>query len=578
QADSVLYSTIRLRLYVPVGTYGLIMWNAGSATNIYLNGQLVENVGIPASDAARSVPGTRLIYYTADTRDGVIEILQQTSNYTGQSIYNYADIVIGMPEAVREMYTKQNTIPAIVMGCFLALCLTHLVLCSMRHFSRKNLLFAIFCLVWFIRTGFVHPWILSSLLPLSRYTISRLYYLTHPLGMLLVCIALETLLPGVIQKWFLRVMTAICAAFACVYVFIDAAYMPEVLPYIYAFIAFALIYLIIRLCVKLRKPDIEQLALLAGTGVFLFGALYDIIFYNVIPAVSPAAPAIGNVSGRTMIEYALLVFLFFQMAVMFRATIREIAAAKEKEHLSRLEAETERRLSTAKSEFLGELSHELRMPISAIFGIAQLLQDMLDDEQPAIADLRDSARWVESEAERMDRLVSQLLDMTAIEAGHLTLKKERIPVEELFDRIQKIYFPMWGGARNRLIASLDRDIYVYADRERVQQILVNLVSNACKYTEDGDITLVAENENGMVRFSVADTGAGMAPDTLTTLFTRYPEMRGAVKGNGLGLYISRKIVEAHGGEIGAASEPGKGTRIWFTIPEEGESTEGDNEE
>jgi len=173
----------------------------------------------------------------------------------------------------------------------------------------------------------------------------------------------------------------------------------------------------------------------------------------------------------------------------------------------------------------------------------------------------------------MDRLVDQLLDMAAIESGRFTLKKETVSAAELFERINHIYFPMMNVGRNRLIIRLESDLTLYADRERVLQILVNLVSNACKYTQDGEITLAAVKENGVARFSVADTGEGMTQETLALLFTRYPKMRGDIKGvvgNGLGLFISKKFAEAHGGEIGVESELQKGTKVWFTIPTEGE--------
>jgi signal transduction histidine kinase len=238
------------------------------------------------------------------------------------------------------------------------------------------------------------------------------------------------------------------------------------------------------------------------------------------------------------------------------------------------EVETQRQLNTIKSEFMGELSHELRMPISVISGFAQYFGEMLDDDPLDRAELRNNARRIENEADRMDRLVGQLLDMAAIEAGRFTLKKEDVSVTALFDQIRKTYFPMMNGGHNRLIINLENDLIIHADRERVLQILVNLVSNACKYTQDGEIILSGElgvesgkSKNAVV-FSVADTGEGMSQETLSALFTRYPKMRGGVKGekgNGLGLFISKKIVEAHGGEIGVESEIGKGTKVWFTI-------------
>jgi signal transduction histidine kinase len=264
------------------------------------------------------------------------------------------------------------------------------------------------------------------------------------------------------------------------------------------------------------------------------------------------------------------------------------------------EVETQRQLNTMKSEFMGELSHELRMPISVISGFAQYFGEVLDDNSLDRAELRNGARRIENEADRMDRLVGQLLDMTAIEAGCFTLKKENVQITELFDQIRKVYFPMMNGGNNRLIINLESELTLYADRERVLQILVNLVSNACKYTRDGEITLSGElrvesgklNESGKLRvesgelnesgklgvergelknvilFSVADNGEGMTQEMLSALFSRYPKMRGGVKGvtgNGLGLFISKKIAEAHGGEIGVESEIGKGTKVWFTI-------------
>jgi signal transduction histidine kinase len=144
---------------------------------------------------------------------------------------------------------------------------------------------------------------------------------------------------------------------------------------------------------------------------------------------------------------------------------------------------------------------------------------------------------------------------------------------------------MMNGGHNRLIINLENDLTIHADRERVLQIFVNLVSNACKYTRDGEITLSGElNKSGELRvesgklkraalFSVADTGEGMTQEMLSALFSRYPKMRGGVKGvtgNGLGLFISKKIVEAHGGEIGVESKIGKGTKVWFTIGVENE--------
>ncbi len=570
-ADVARFSTSRLRVYLPKGTYGLMMWNAEYATNLYINGALMESVGVPAGDARHSVPGATLLYFTVNAPDGVIEIVQQASNYVLPGGGSHADIIIGRPERIRGIYDQYRGLPAVAMGCFLALALGHLVLFSLFRSYKANLWFALFCFAWFLRTGYTNPWVLSSLLPMPWTIIFRLDCLTYPAGTLLLCLSLNALFPGAIQKWFRAALAAACGAFACASLFFNTVFLWDAMSYFNVVIFLTAMYILIRMCMRVRKPNVEQVAVLTGLGIFLFGVLRDILQFEIAPAVLPAQHFTSELTWHTMAEYALLVFVFFHMAAMFRSTMRALATAREAEQKQAIEAESARRLSTMKSEFMGELSHELRMPISAISGFAQYFQELLEDETLDIDELRYGALRVESEAERMDRLVSQLLDMSAIEAGRFSIWKERVSIEDLFDRVRRTYFPMFNGARNQLVVKLDCDMMVHADHERILQVLLNLVSNACKYTEDGEITLAAQKENGLVRCSVADTGEGMAPEILAALFTRYPQMRGGVKGvtgNGLGLFISKKLVEAHGGAIGVESEPGKGTKVWFTLPME----------
>ena len=142
-ADFVSYSTGRLRVYVPIGTYGLMMWNAGFATNIFIGGQPVESVGVPSGDAKRSITDSRFLYYTANAPNEVIEIVQQASDYVLRERGSHAHVVIGTPETVRKMYTKQNAIPAVVIGCFLVFFLAHLLLYSMLRLYKANLWFAL---------------------------------------------------------------------------------------------------------------------------------------------------------------------------------------------------------------------------------------------------------------------------------------------------------------------------------------------------------------------------------------------------------------------------------------------------
>ena len=165
------FSTSRVRIYVPTGTYGLMLWNAEYAARIYINGQFMESVGVPGSAAEDSTANVRLLFYTVEAASGVIELVQQASSFVASDGDSHANIIIGKPDIVRKNYDKQKELPAILMGCFLALALAFLVLYSLLPVYRANLWFSAFCFTWFIRTGCISPWVLSTFLPLPGMVI-----------------------------------------------------------------------------------------------------------------------------------------------------------------------------------------------------------------------------------------------------------------------------------------------------------------------------------------------------------------------------------------------------------------------
>ena len=322
--EAAAYSTSRIRILVPPGTYGLMGYSSEFASRVFINGILAESVGAPGSAADTSSPGIKLLFYTAEAPNGVIEIVQQASNYvyhTGDG--SHANIVVGTPDAIRGIYTRQITHASVVLGCFFALALAHFVLYFLYRSYKANLWFMLFCATWFIRTGLTGPKILPMLLPLNWYAAFRLEYLTVPAGTLLVCMTLHALFPGVLQRWFPRALAVACGACTCVCLFANTVFMSETMPYFYIVVFLASAYVVARLCMKLRKPDAEQIAVLIGMGVFLYCALRDILYFSGIN--------IFPLADRSIAEVALLIFVFSQMAAMFHGTMREVAAAKERE-------------------------------------------------------------------------------------------------------------------------------------------------------------------------------------------------------------------------------------------------------
>ncbi|MGC8781620.1 MAG: sensor histidine kinase, partial [Anaerolineae bacterium] len=231
--------------------------------------------------------------------------------------------------------------------------------------------------------------------------------------------------------------------------------------------------------------------------------------------------------------------------------------------------EAERRLAQMKDDFIATVSHELRTPLFALQGFLDLLRrNKVHDEKTRQEFLETAAQ----NAQRLARLVNDLLDITRLESGQIRLEPEPIEVGELIAETLDSLASLAADKQISLTWSLaEPTIEIVADRNRLRQVLVNLVGNAVKFSEPHQtVTVTAGRTDGKVRIAVIDQGPGIAPQDLPRLFSKFfqaekPFTRSA-GGAGLGLYISKQIVEAHGGEIGVESKLGEGSTFFFILP------------
>ena len=248
--------------------------------------------------------------------------------------------------------------------------------------------------------------------------------------------------------------------------------------------------------------------------------------------------------------------------------VRDVTARKHAEdavHAAMAEAEQANR---AKSEFLSRMSHELRTPLNAILGFSQLL------EFSALApDDRDSLHQIMKAGHHLLGLINDVLDIVRIDAGRMSLSLEPLPVRDQVHTALELMQPLAHRHRLELRHDLNgsETCFIQADRQRLHQVLLNLLGNAIKYTPPpGSVTIVCrEQDDGWLQIQVRDTGPGISPENQQRLFTPF-ERLGAetteIEGTGLGLAHAKRLTEAMHGAIGMHSELGKGSTFWVAFP------------
>jgi signal transduction histidine kinase len=272
---------------------------------------------------------------------------------------------------------------------------------------------------------------------------------------------------------------------------------------------------------------------------------------------------------RLLATVASAVGVSFHNAKLFEDASHARAAAEEAD--------------AAKSSFLSTVSHELRTPLTSVLGFAKIIRRRLEERlfpmipeddrkvQQAKRQVIENLDVVVSEGERLTKLIDDVLDLAKIEAGKFTWNMGSVSIAEVIERAIAATGSLFEAKKLNLVRHVEPDLpAVHGDQDRLIQVVINLISNAVKFTDAGSITCSARQQGGELVVGVADSGIGIAPADQPKVFERFKQVGDTLtdkpKGTGLGLPICKEIVEYHGGTIWVDSEPGKGSTFSFTLP------------
>ncbi|MGF7032784.1 signal transduction histidine kinase [Paenibacillus mucilaginosus] len=590
------YATYRLRVLLPPGTddsslLAVRIPPVNSAYRLWVGGTPVASAGEVGTTREASVPQYTKATAMFHSRNAELDIVLQIANFSHAKGGLRQSIELGGVEAVHRSADLAAGFDALLIGSLLIMGLYHLGLFSARPQSWSMFYFGMFCLLFSLRITLLGEVLLVKVLPgLDGELQLTLEYLTAVLSLPLFTRFFSNSFPQESSERYTRLFTLLPGAYALLVIVLPPVLFTRTLILLQLLISFCAVYIITIAARAARRRRTGARFLLVSCLLFFATVISDMLYAHELA-----------VSRDTLSAFGLLFFVFSQSVMLSvklsRTYVQEeqLTAAltalnsglhsKVLERTAELEAangelvrknEELSRLESSRRRLISNISHDLGTPLTTIRCYLEAIMDgMVDTDE----ERERYVRLIHGKVLGMDRLIEDLFQLSQLEAGRVVFKFRPVPV----DRLAGLLFGRYElDTRNSGIAydlTVKRTgdeagraefAVVEADMERLHQVFGNLIFNAMSFMSRGGRIEVTVTEDGSeMRCSVRDNGRGIEPKDLPYVFERHYSGRaspGKTSG-GLGLSISKEIVEAHGGRIWIEwSEPGQGTLIMFTIP------------
>lgn len=556
EIGAVGFGTYQLRVLLP-GRESKLALNTGyhnTAARLSISNQASHSVGRPGKSAQSTTPVTRTDIIDLETTDEAV-ITVEVANYFHRRGGMLQPPTIGLSRDLNAAARREIVGPGMFGAVYLLFGLYHLLL----HVFRKNpalLWFGLLCVLMAGRSllfadQFAHLWF-----PEIDYRVAKpLEYLGLYLLMPCVPLLLSAYFPKEVPRFFVRAVSAAGVALCLTLMLPPIVYSrlhlgAQVLSVLMLCGSIAVVVLAV-----LRKRPAASLVLLGFSAICVGAGL------NIASSLlsAPRIPFLAT---------GLLVFVCVQAIVIARRFSSAFAQVETLSQELELRNTDLLRLDRLKDEFLANTSHELRTPLHGIIGITESMLLGAAGELPSGA--RNNLELVASSGRRLTGMVNDILDYSKARHGDINLVIRAVDPRKALDLAIKMTEPLLADKDVTMRVRPGPLPYVAADPDRLEQVLINLLGNAAKFTVHGSIEVYGTQKDNALELSIQDSGIGIPNDRQQQIFDSFTQADASIErqfgGTGLGLSICRHLIELHGGQIGVESAPGHGSRFFFTLP------------
>ena len=547
------YATYRLKIINdrPFHEMAINIPDFYSSYRLWLNGEVISENGLVGKTPATSIPFWLPQTKSVNLSEPINEIILQISNFHHHKGGATQVPLIGLNNILQNKYKVESASLLMLAGALIMGCLFFLGLYLFGRREKAGLFFSLFCLTYSYRVVGTDLYVLHDFFPgLHWWICAKLEYITLFLSVTFFLEFIKRMFVGEFTRLLVWISHFVNGSLVFYTVFFPAIYFTRVINYYLVLLFMLVIYggfVLIR--AYIRKKEGADFAVLSFVALFLTFNLVVLDYFN-ISKFGPALSFIGYI-----------LFFFFQSLILSRKFAVSYKKAIEK-------AEEGSRI---KSDFLATMSHEIRTPMNGMIGMTSLLsQTELSEEQRKFTDI------IRLSGENLLTIINDILDFSKIESQNMELERYLFDIESAITEIVDLFSLQASKAGLSIKYKIADEVpaYVIGDATRLKQIIINLVNNALKFTEEGVITIrvskeVVQDKEKLIqlRFEIEDTGIGIEADKMDRLFAPFAQADSSIArkygGTGLGLAICQKLVYLMGGNIWVESKVERGTLISF---------------